>query len=117
MVSGLGQNYRSLPSQKYYIRRVYRPPTMYTYHVYGVQTFVADEERHMCEGGRPLPSSYYLDESDPDILILRREDGSFVATFSACGATREGIRDAAIEDYRNLLLDPARCDAAVDQRR
>ena len=27
--------------------------------------------------------AYYLDESDPDIVILRRQDGSFVAAFSA----------------------------------
>ena len=42
---------------------------------------------------------YYLDESDSDILILRRQDGSFVAAFSASGATREGIDEAAREDY------------------
>jgi hypothetical protein len=46
---------------------------------------------------------YYLDESDPDILMLRRQDGTFVAAFSAQGATREGIVEAAKEDYRNLL--------------
>ena len=46
-----------------------------------------------------LPIRYYLDESDPDILILRREDGSFVAAFSASGATKEGITEAAREDY------------------
>ena len=28
---------------------------------------------------------YYLDESDPDIVVLRRQDGSFVAAFSARG--------------------------------
>jgi hypothetical protein len=28
---------------------------------------------------------YYLDESDPDILVLRRQEGSFVAAFSARG--------------------------------
>src|SRR5215208_3837194 len=42
---------------------------------------------------------YYLDESDPDIVILRRQDGAFVAAFSARGATREGILEAAKEDY------------------
>lgn len=42
---------------------------------------------------------YYLDESDPDIVILRRQDGTFVAAFSASGATREGIREAAENDY------------------
>jgi hypothetical protein len=46
---------------------------------------------------------YYLDESDPDILVLRRQDGSFVAAFSAQGAKREGILEAAAEDYRRLI--------------
>jgi hypothetical protein len=51
-----------------------------------------------------LPSfNYYLDESDPDIVILRRQDDSFVAAFSARGVTREDIVEAAKEDYRNLL--------------
>ena len=47
---------------------------------------------------------YYLDESDPDILVIRRQDGAFVAAFSARGATTEGILEAAKEDYRQLLL-------------
>jgi hypothetical protein len=47
---------------------------------------------------------YYLDESDPDVLILRRQDGTFVAAFSAQGATREGVLEAAREDYRRLVL-------------
>ena len=46
---------------------------------------------------------YYLDESDPDIVILRRQDGSFVARFSARGATKEGIIQAAEEDYGELI--------------
>jgi hypothetical protein len=46
---------------------------------------------------------YYLDESDPDILVLRRQDGSFVASFSAQGATKEGIIQAVEEDYRAVL--------------
>jgi hypothetical protein len=50
-----------------------------------------------------LPFNYILDESDPDIVILRRRDGCFVAAFSARGATEEGIRAAAIEDYRVLF--------------
>ena len=45
----------------------------------------------------------YLDESDPDIVILRRQDGSFVAAFSASGATREDIVEAAREDYWELI--------------
>jgi hypothetical protein len=46
---------------------------------------------------------YHLDDSDPDIVVLRRQDDSFVATFSARGATREGIIEAARDDYRQLV--------------
>jgi hypothetical protein len=46
---------------------------------------------------------YYLDEADPDIVVLRRQNGAIVATFSAEGATKEGIDEAAREDYRALL--------------
>jgi hypothetical protein len=47
---------------------------------------------------------YYLDETDPDVVVLRRQDGAFVAAFSARGVTKEGIAEAAKEDYRKLLL-------------
>ena len=46
---------------------------------------------------------YYLDESDPDVVVLRRQDGIFVAAFSAQRVTREGILEAASEDYRRLV--------------
>ena len=36
------------------------------------------------------------------IVVLRRQDSSFVAAFSARGATREGIVEAAKEDYKKL---------------
>ena len=49
-----------------------------------------------------LPPSYYLDESDPDIITLRRMDETFVAAFSAQGATREGIVEAARQDSESL---------------
>jgi hypothetical protein len=56
-------------------------------------------------GEEMLPKfHYYLDESDPDVVILRRQDGAFVAVFSARGVTTEGILEAAKEDYRKLLL-------------
>ena len=62
----------------------------------------------MSEEARLLPKfDYHLDESDPDLLVLRRQDGAFVAAFSARGATREGIREAAEEDYRALLREHA----------
>jgi hypothetical protein len=47
--------------------------------------------------------NYYVDESDPDIVILQRQDASFVAAFSARGVTREGLIDAAKQDYRELV--------------
>ena len=46
---------------------------------------------------------YYVDESDPDMVVLRRQDGAFVAAFSARGATSEGITEAAKEDYKELI--------------
>jgi hypothetical protein len=51
----------------------------------------------------PLPRYYFIDESDPDVVVLRRQDGAFVATFSASGTTKEGIVEAAKEDYQRLL--------------
>ena len=48
---------------------------------------------------------YYLDESDPDIVILCRQDDALVAAFSARGATKESIIEAAKEDYRQLIQD------------
>jgi hypothetical protein len=51
----------------------------------------------------PPKFDYHLDESDPDVVLLRRQDSSFVAAFSARGATREGILEAAKEDYAKLL--------------
>jgi hypothetical protein len=46
---------------------------------------------------------YHLDETDPDIVVLRRQDDTFVAAFSGRGFTTEGIIEAAKEDYRKLL--------------
>ena len=43
-----------------------------------------------------LPTGYYL-ERDPDILILRRLDGSMVGAFSTRGAAPEAVREAAEE--------------------
>jgi hypothetical protein len=48
---------------------------------------------------------YYLEESDPDIVTLRRQDGAFVAVFSARGVTRESIVEAAKEDYGQLVVE------------
>jgi hypothetical protein len=49
--------------------------------------------------GRLPKFDYYLDESDPDIAILLRQDGAFVAAFSTRGFTKEGIIEAAKADY------------------
>ena len=57
---------------------------------------------------KTLPKfDYYLDKSDPDVVVLRRQDGSFVGAFSARGATREGIVEAAKDDYRKVIEEHA----------
>jgi hypothetical protein len=48
-------------------------------------------------------SVYHLDESDPDVAIPRQQNGTLVARFSARGATKEGLVEAAKEDYRELI--------------
>lgn len=48
-----------------------------------------------------LPPGYQLDSSDPDILFLRTSDGHPAAAFSARGASREGIEEAAWEAHRS----------------
>ena len=63
-----------------------------------------DPERHESATPEPrLPESYYLDESGPEVLVLRREDHTFVAALSAQGTSKEGIVEAAREDYAALL--------------
>jgi hypothetical protein len=67
---------------------------------------VAKVEKEMTrEAG--LPRHYCLDESDPDVAVLRRDDGTFVAAFSARGATKEGLVEAAREDYASLIEQTA----------
>ena len=67
-------------------------------------------------GEEKLPKfDYYLDESDPDVVVLRRQDGAFVAAFSAIGVSEEAIVEAAKEDYRALLEEHAR-SLGLDER-
>jgi hypothetical protein len=47
-----------------------------------------------------LPPGYRLDRSDPDVWTLRRPEGWVVAYFSAQGATKEAIEEAAWNNYR-----------------
>ncbi len=47
-----------------------------------------------------LPSGYRLDETDADYVVLRREDGSEVAVFSATGADPREVERRAREDYQ-----------------
>ena len=48
-----------------------------------------------------LPAGYAVDILDPDVLILRRDDGSMVAAFSSRGGTSESVRRTAEEDRRS----------------
>ena len=54
-----------------------------------------------------LLSLYYVDETDPDILVLCRQDGSFVAAFSPRGATRHGIFEASRPDWKRNSIASA----------
>jgi hypothetical protein len=58
--------------------------------------------------GEPLPSPYYIDESDPDVVTLHREDGSLVAAFNLHSATEADLRIAARRDEQRRT--------AVDQK-
>jgi len=61
---------------------------------------------------------YHLDHSDPDVLVLCRQDGAFVCAFSARGATDKGIVEAAEEDYWTLVRANAHLlDAPSEKRR
>ena len=67
---------------------------------------------------RKLPKfDYYLDESDPDLTVLRRQDGAFVAAFSAQRATREGVREAAEKDYLRITQKMTQAPVEVYNRR
>ncbi len=61
-----------------------------------------------------LPKHYCLDESDSDVVVLRRDGGAFVAAFSARGATKEGLVEVAREDYASLIRQTAQ---AADAKR
>ena len=51
-----------------------------------------------------LPPGYVLDVvSDPNVLVLRRLDGSSVAAFSARSADPTEVCRAAEEDQRKLV--------------
>jgi hypothetical protein len=58
----------------------------------------------MHEGYAILPSGYSLQAERPGRLVLRRADGSTVATFafSAFGPSPDSVRLAAEEDQRVL---------------
>ncbi len=50
--------------------------------------------------GMYLPPGYYLDRSDPEVLVLRRSpEGALVARFSAPGYSPKSIEQEAREDH------------------
>jgi hypothetical protein len=49
-----------------------------------------------------LPPGYQLDRSDPDVWALRGPEGWVVAYFSARGAIKAAIEEAAWEDYEGI---------------
>ena len=66
----------------------------------------------MQESSLELPTGYYL-ERDPDVLILRRLDGSMVGAFSARGAAPEAVLGAIEEAApRPPTADPEKTPAS-----
>jgi hypothetical protein len=60
------------------------------------------------EGGLPLPPGYYLDRSDPDVLILHSPEGALVARFSARGCVAETVeREAWADFHRQRNVNPS----------
>jgi hypothetical protein len=51
----------------------------------------------------PLPLGYYLDRSDPEVLILRSEEGALIARFSTRGYAAESVEREAWEDHRQRI--------------
>jgi hypothetical protein len=43
---------------------------------------------------------YEVDRSDPDVLVLRRSDGSFMTAFSRRGVRSEAVREAVEEELK-----------------
>ncbi len=62
----------------------------------------------MHEAHRWLPAGYAVDILDPDVSILRRDDGSMVAAFSSRGGTAESVRRTAEEDSWSRQAAPGR---------
>ena len=54
-----------------------------------------------------LPKDYRLDEPDPGVVVLLRDDGAFVAAFITGDAKKEGILHAAREDRAALIKQRA----------
>ena len=71
------------------------------------------------KGSPRLPPGYSLKAKEPDLLVLRRADGSAVAAFafSAFGSTPESIREAAEEDRRKDRRAEGREDAGEGRER
>jgi hypothetical protein len=62
-----------------------KPYSPYMVHEY-METHNSPNGRIKQEKPKRLPKfNYYLDETDPDVIVLRREDGTFVGAFSAGG--------------------------------
>ncbi len=53
------------------------------------------------DDGVPLPPGYYLDHSDPEVLILSSPEGAVVARFSARGYVAESVEREGWEDHRH----------------
>src|SRR3712207_1797908 len=68
-----------------------------------ISQYRGGEETHGRERGLAVAEVLLHRRIGPGFVVLRRQDGAFMATFSVSRATKEGIVEAAKEDYWGLL--------------
>jgi hypothetical protein len=61
-----------------------------------------------------LPRGYHT-QLDPEVLVLRRADGSQAALFSSRGYVAEAVEQAACEDYGDEPERPSRHRASSER--
>ncbi len=52
----------------------------------------------------PLPPGYHLERTDPEVLILRSEEGEVIARFSAQGHSAESVEREAWKHHNQQSL-------------
>ncbi len=56
-----------------------------------------------------VPKGYYMDESEPQLLVLRRNDGLRLAWFPPERATRIAVLETILKDREWQRIERANC--------